>query len=291
MNDFGTTLILCINTISLISQYQILDWQRIAFATSAIRHLTNVGVVDTEKEDKYGRGVFRPKSEDTPLILSGLALQRIYAPITISSDHHAICFLSFSPPFESVRSNLPEEDRNSSVGSRVSSLGGSSAAFKQKKALTDKFRRSNVRVGVIDENPVAESAHKMEAQSALTTPSMSSVDFAESQQNSVSLMGQLNCCRVKNISDVTCCVPNNEMGGSSSIYQPFASSPTNQLPRYDLCPVEERAAQVSWSKSPPATSTSSMPAPNLSGIQIKPSKISNHASRHRRQRRTQTIDY
>jgi hypothetical protein len=67
--------------------------------------------------------VFRPKSEETPLMLSKEAQDRIYAPEGIFSHHHAVQFLTFSPPFDSniLPVGLSNDDANSSLGSSIGS--------------------------------------------------------------------------------------------------------------------------------------------------------------------------
>ena len=98
---------------------------RIAFATSVVRHLTAIGVVDTET-DKSGRRVFRPKSEDSPLLLCKKAQERIYAPDGILDHLHAVHFVTFSPPFDSNRTPVDmhndNSDAHSSLGSHCSEI-------------------------------------------------------------------------------------------------------------------------------------------------------------------------
>jgi len=82
----------------------------IAFAGSAIRHLTHVGVITADrngssnsKGDRIQRS--QPKNEDTPLLLSKRAQDRAYFPEGILNHHHAMQFITFSPPFESSNNN------------------------------------------------------------------------------------------------------------------------------------------------------------------------------------------
>lgn len=78
----------------------------IGYATSAIRHLTKIGAINPNEDVlQHGSRVFRPKSEDSPLLLSKAAQDRCYFPEGILNHHHAIQYLTFSPPFES---NTPE---------------------------------------------------------------------------------------------------------------------------------------------------------------------------------------
>mmetsp|Transcript_15868 Transcript_15868/g.36584 ORF Transcript_15868/g.36584 Transcript_15868/m.36584 type:complete len:603 (-) Transcript_15868:66-1874(-) len=97
----------------------------IAFAGSAIKHLTQIGVITTDNNDpsNTGRGGrsprSQPKNEDAPLLLSKRAQDRAYFPEGILSHHHAMQFITFSPPFEasidndtghSSRTGISDED-------------------------------------------------------------------------------------------------------------------------------------------------------------------------------------
>jgi len=80
----------------------------IAIAGSAIRHLTRIGVIATDNDDSYNSDKDRHrhrrqqlKTDDTPLLLSKRAQDRAYFPEGILDHHHAIQFVTFSPPFES----------------------------------------------------------------------------------------------------------------------------------------------------------------------------------------------
>src|SRR5210317_1168808 len=90
---------------------------RISFATSAIRHLTTVGVIIPDETDKSTRRVFKPKSEESPLLLSKKAQDRIYAPEGVLNHHHAVQFITFSPPLDlnrrPIELNNERDDTNS----------------------------------------------------------------------------------------------------------------------------------------------------------------------------------
>lgn len=94
---------------------------RISFATSAIRYLTSIQVINTDEQDKLGRRNFRPKSEDSPLLLSTVAQKRIYSPNVILTHHHATRFLTFSPPFNGHMQ--PIEQSGDDTSSNISSIG------------------------------------------------------------------------------------------------------------------------------------------------------------------------
>jgi hypothetical protein len=86
--------------------------------------LTTIGVINTDEHDKSGRRVFRPKTEEAPLLLCKKAQDRIYAPEGILSHHHATQFITFSPPFDPNRKPVEihneRDDANSSLGSQCS---------------------------------------------------------------------------------------------------------------------------------------------------------------------------
>ena len=55
-------------------------------------------MINTDGSDH--RRLFRPKSEESPLLLSKKARDRIYEPDGFFSHHHAVQYLTFCPPFE-----------------------------------------------------------------------------------------------------------------------------------------------------------------------------------------------
>lgn len=67
----------------------------IAFASSAIQHLTSIGVISTDNGTAT-------KNDDVPLVLSKSARDRCYFPQGLLNHHHAIQFITFSPSFEST---------------------------------------------------------------------------------------------------------------------------------------------------------------------------------------------
>ena len=79
----------------------------IAIAGSAIRHLTRIGVIETDNTDggkvkhRKNRKQQQPRNEDAPLLLSKRAQDRTYFPEGILDHHHATQFITLSPPFES----------------------------------------------------------------------------------------------------------------------------------------------------------------------------------------------
>ncbi len=78
-------------------------------------------IINTDEQDKSGRRLFRPKAEDSPLLLSNAAQERIYSTTSILTHHHSTQFLTFSPPFNS---HVPlTEQSNDETSSNISSLG------------------------------------------------------------------------------------------------------------------------------------------------------------------------
>jgi hypothetical protein len=103
----------------------------IAFAGSAIRHLTRIGVISKDNndtsDDKEQYRPRPPKNEDAPLLLSKRAQDRAYFPEGILNHHHAIQFITFSPPFESANNatGIPIPPSNQSSSQSISSLHSS----------------------------------------------------------------------------------------------------------------------------------------------------------------------
>ena len=91
-----------------VSLFLFLFSESIAIAGSAIRHLTRIGVITTDidssccsDKDRLRHRRQQFKNEDAPLVLSKRAQDRAYFPEGILDHHHAIQFITFSPPFES----------------------------------------------------------------------------------------------------------------------------------------------------------------------------------------------
>jgi len=87
----------------------------IAIAGSAIRHLTQIGVITTDNDDsssdkeRHRHRRQQLRNEDAALLLSKRGQDRAYFPEGILDHHHAMQFITFSPPFESTNSNdIPE---------------------------------------------------------------------------------------------------------------------------------------------------------------------------------------
>ena len=81
-----------------------LHMYRIGFATSCIRHLTSLGIVCTDDEERPG--TFRPKSAEAALVLTKTAQSRLFVEDGIvMKHHHAVQFVSLSPPMDVKNNN------------------------------------------------------------------------------------------------------------------------------------------------------------------------------------------
>jgi hypothetical protein len=97
----------------LIISMLLFNTNSIGYATSAIRHLTKIGTINPHEDNSQpGKRVFRPKSEDAPLLLSKQAQDRAYFPEGILNHHHAIQYITFSPPFESIAPGMSNYHHN-----------------------------------------------------------------------------------------------------------------------------------------------------------------------------------
>jgi hypothetical protein len=96
--------------------------------------LTTIGVIIPNEDDRSSRRAFRPKSEESPLLLSKKAQDRIYAPEGFFNHHHAVQFITFSPPLDpnrkAIELNSERDDANSSLGSHCSEPGSDSVVAK-----------------------------------------------------------------------------------------------------------------------------------------------------------------
>ena len=128
----------------------------IAFAGSAIRHLTHIGVISKDNndtsDDKEQYRPRPPKNEDAPLLLSKRAQDRAYFPEGILNHHHAMQFITFSPPFGSANNAtgtpvLPSNQSSSqSTSSLHSSIGPNSLNSRMNPSLQRKTSQSSSKV-------------------------------------------------------------------------------------------------------------------------------------------------
>lgn len=109
---------------------------RIEYAGSAIRHLTNIGVI-SKYDEVVERGdgpsmkrILTPKPEEAPLILSKKAQDRVYFPEGILSHHHAVQFITFSPPFESTSGLLHDDILHPNLHERDSSIDSQNSQYR-----------------------------------------------------------------------------------------------------------------------------------------------------------------
>ncbi len=100
------------------------------FATSCIRHLSNIGVVCTDEDKRHERRTFRPKSVESALLLSKKAQSRIYGPDGIMDHHHAIHVITISPPLDPNRKPVElTTERDADANSSLGSTGTSQSSF------------------------------------------------------------------------------------------------------------------------------------------------------------------
>jgi hypothetical protein len=94
-------------------------------------------MIDTDGNEKR---VFRPKSEESPLLLSKTALDRVYAPDGSFSHHHAVQYLTFAPPFDPnvkpVEITAERDCANSSLGSQGAATGSSDSGIPKSSVLS-----------------------------------------------------------------------------------------------------------------------------------------------------------
>jgi hypothetical protein len=86
--------------------------------------VTTIGVINRYEEEEGGTAssvtrTLRPKPDEAPLILSKKAQDRAYFPEGILNHHHAVQFITFSPPFE-LTTGLHDDFRNVHVHSQHS---------------------------------------------------------------------------------------------------------------------------------------------------------------------------
>jgi hypothetical protein len=117
--------------------YYLLSRDSITIAGSAIRHLTRAGVITTDTDDASGSGSDKEKhrhrqqqlrNEDAPLLLSQRAQDRAYFPEGILDHHHAIQYITFSPPFDSEHGGGGGEDEDDENDAPPSSSANTAAS-------------------------------------------------------------------------------------------------------------------------------------------------------------------
>ncbi len=103
----------------------------ITVAGSAIRHLTRIGVIESDLNNDDRSNTSRnhrryppQRNEDAPLLLSRLAQDRAYFPEGILDHHHATQFITFSPPFECENYNYNYNYNYDDIMERTTSSNG-----------------------------------------------------------------------------------------------------------------------------------------------------------------------
>jgi hypothetical protein len=106
--------------------------QTVSYASTCLNHLKEIGVLQYRKCSEFGPlwkqfMVFRTshsaqhsKMDDTVLVLSKKATQRLYVPGGILKHHHACQFLSFAPPLETPEQLLDPDACAESTASGLS---------------------------------------------------------------------------------------------------------------------------------------------------------------------------
>jgi hypothetical protein len=212
--------------------------------------LTAIGVINTNEHDNSGKRVFRPKSEETPLLLCKKAQDRIYAPEGILSHHHATQFMTFSPPFDPNRKPVEihneRDDANSSLGSQCSD------PLLNKDVLRESGPASHAKsnqVVPLNGESVADSTNKYSAAGS---------DFEDGhcgrRRSFGQMVSKLNCCKNKErLLDFTSSAPAFTL--SEEDEQRWSS--------FDIGPIAE-------DRSLAGVSVVSMSAPLLSTHKVQP---------------------
>jgi hypothetical protein len=164
------------------------------FATSCMRHLSNIGLVCTDEDEKPGRRSFRPKSVESALMLSKKAQSRIYAPDGIMDHHHAVHFITISPPLDPNRKPVELAiERDADANSSIDSTGASQSSF----PILAKARANPASTSI--ESTESPNMQVEPSRAPSRTPSaLNSVHEEEAKDRRRglgNLLSQLNCCR------------------------------------------------------------------------------------------------
>eukprot|EP00934_Nitzschia_sp_Nitz4_P007618 Nitzschia sp. Nitz4//scaffold9_size221794//29218//30824//NITZ4_001322-RA/size221794-snap-gene-0.126-mRNA-1//-1//CDS//3329560929//7608//frame0 len=271
----------------------------IAFANSAIRHLTHVGIVNTDEKDASGHPVFRPKSEKSPLLLSLEAQHRIHVPRGSATHHHAVNFLAFSPPLDTPAraATMPDvhhDDALSSVGSHFSSLGSvhtnTRPTPRHRKGESFRSLNRSLDEGIQEETSVQESRQQPEpckqhqvappsttasygrTASSVDNPTEESVASHEyhsgrkGRKGKSYVMSQLNCCRPKEripSFEETTLVDEYTNGAFACWKAPKSLEPPLVMHSFDVRPIAEEYSQGSKSSTASSRKPTSLPATPL----------------------------
>jgi hypothetical protein len=213
----------------LILLLTILLFHSIGYATGVIRHLTNIGVVCSSDGGSDKRRVFRPKTIESTLLLSKTAQERIFVPGGILNHHHAIQFLTFSPPMDPNRrpprppagpGATATDDTNSSVTismdsapraqSPASSVDRGDTMSEQPISIMSSSHSgvSDIRSESHPRGKVAQVTPEKSRKARKVTKSWSaSVDTTEGgepqerRRKIVTMVSKLNCCRAQNLNN------------------------------------------------------------------------------------------
>ena len=166
------------------------------FATSCIRHLSNIGVVCTDEEERPGRRTFRPKSVESALMLSKKAQSRIYAPDGIMDHHHAVHFITISPPLDPNRKPVElATERDADANSSLGSTGTSQNSF----PILDHGRANPASRPTSIQSTESPISQVSPLRALSITPSklisVHEEDATSRRRGLGNILSQLNCCR------------------------------------------------------------------------------------------------
>lgn len=294
-------------------------FRRIAFATSVIRHLTHIQVINPFEEDMMGSFTFRPKSEDSPLLLSREAQKRIYSPDGILTHHHATQFLTFSPPFDSKFQTKFHGGEDAFSTTNISSISGSFFQVNLVDDLIANLRARNAEAAAAaaalaeeeQEQPlstdpvdISTPSSPAESESSVVVHSPASrfpcdpVDLyaGRTRRNNVSyMMSQLNCCKTRDrVAALACCPPpeasshfreldsvlKNDKG--KAFNRPLLVVQEEDLCGFDVRLIDDRRGASSRKSSSPQHQAypSKVHTPKLSSLRSKSATATRGTPRH-----------
>jgi hypothetical protein len=164
------------------------------FATSCIRHLSNIGVVCTDEDERPGRRTFRPKSVESALILSKKAQSRIYAPDGIMDHHHAVHFITISPPLDPNRKPVElATERDADANSSLGSTGASQNSFPI--LAHSRANPASISIQSTESPSIPVSPLSAPSRSASTLNYIHEEEAKDRRRSLGNLLSQLYCCR------------------------------------------------------------------------------------------------
>jgi hypothetical protein len=209
-----------------------------------------------------GQRIFRPnKSVDASLLLSSKAQSRIFAPEGVLNDHHAVQFVTFSPPLDPNRLPLdirseprPETGSHSSVSLLHDSIDDFDAFPKLK------VKRANG-TDISTLSPPQQRPSSNCTSSNRGFQGLPSLEPTAEHQPRRSILSKLNCCRNKDDG-------NGNNNNTSSVMSPVLTLTEEQQRRWSTFDItgpiaEDNDFQSVAAFSVSQSSTVSMSAPLL----------------------------